>query len=68
MARLLLIAVVIGLLLWLVRRALGAGPRSRSPGGAVGGKLGPPEHLVCGECGNQFNADKNNWICPRCGK
>jgi hypothetical protein len=68
MARLLLIAVVIGLLLWLVRRALGGGPRTRRGGGAASGKLGAPEQLVCGECGAEFDADKHSWICPRCGK
>jgi hypothetical protein len=69
MARLLLTAVVIALLLWAVRRALGAGPvRGRSRRGVPGGKLGPPEQLVCGACGAEFEADKNGWICPKCGK
>jgi hypothetical protein len=68
MVRFLLIAAVIGFLLWLVRRALGAGPRSHRSRGTPGGKLGAPEQLVCGECGVEFEADKNSWICPRCGK
>jgi hypothetical protein len=69
MARLLLTAAVIALLLWAVRRALGAGRRTgRSRGGVPGGKLGAPEQLVCGVCGVEFEADKNGWVCPRCGK
>ena len=69
MARLLLIAAVIGFLLWAVRRALAAGrsPRrgQRVPGA---GKLGAPERLVCGECGVEFDAEKHGWICPHCCK
>lgn len=73
MPRLLLIAAVIALLFWAVRRALGAGPRpSRRGGGRVrvgrrdGSALGPPDQLVCGECGAQFDAEKHAWICPHC--
>lgn len=69
MARFLLIAAVIVLLLWAVRRAIGAGrqprARSRRPGGD---KLGPPEQLICGECGAEFDAEKHGWICPHCRK
>jgi hypothetical protein len=26
----------------------------------------PPERLVCGVCGHEFDPDKSGWICPKC--
>jgi hypothetical protein len=70
MARLLLIAAVILLLLWAVRRALASGqpPRAGKRPAAQGSELGPPDRLVCGECGAQFDAEKHGWVCPHCRK
>lgn len=70
MARLLIIAVVITLLLLGMRRAFAAGRPARRPRArkADGGQLGPPEQLVCGACGAEFDADKHGWVCPHCGK
>jgi hypothetical protein len=70
MARLLLIAAVILFLLWAVRRALSSGqpPRARKRPAARGPELGPPDRLVCGECGAQFDAEKHGWACPHCRK
>jgi hypothetical protein len=71
MARLLLIAAVILFLLWAVRRALSSGPPPRARGKrptARGPEIGPPDRLVCGECGAQFDAEKNGWVCPHCRK
>jgi hypothetical protein len=66
--RLLLLVGLVAFLVHAVRRALAAG---REPGGPTprerGGSL-PPERLVCGACGNEFNPDKSGWICPKCGK
>lgn len=66
--RLLLLVGLVAFLVHAVRRALAAG---REPGGTPprerGGSL-PPERLVCGACGNEFNPDQSGWICPKCGK
>jgi hypothetical protein len=69
MSRLLLIAVVVVLLLWAVRRAIGAGRNPNARGGGKAGKpLEPPARLICGECGAEFDAERHGWICPRCRK
>ncbi len=26
----------------------------------------PPERLVCGACGAEFDPEKSGWICPKC--
>jgi rubrerythrin len=78
--RLLLLGLLIAFLVHAVRRALAAGRehagRGRRPdggggdggdGGGGGGSL-PPERLVCGACGHEFNPEQSGWICPKCGK
>lgn len=66
--RLLLLAGLVAFLVHAIRRAIGA---SREVGAgdprARGGAL-PPDKLVCGACGQEFEPDKSGWICPKCGK
>lgn len=67
--RLLLLVGLVAFLVHAMRRALAAG---REAGGSPpprerGGSL-PPERLVCGACGAEFNPDQSGWICPKCGK
>jgi hypothetical protein len=77
--RLLLLGLLVAFLVHAVRRALAAGREQRArrsrPGGSNeehdaqdrGGSL-PPERLVCGACGHEFNPEQSGWICPKCGK
>jgi len=81
--RLLLLGMLVAFLVHAVRRALAAGrdQRARGPrpnGGEPGGGDGqgrregagslPPDRLVCGACGHEFNPEQSGWICPKCGK
>ena len=71
MARLVIVVSLIAFVIWTVRRSrrqseqieerLREMRRGARP-------IGPPEQLVCGECGTAFEPDKSGWICPKCGK
>jgi rubrerythrin len=76
--RLLLLGLLVAFLVHAVRRALAAGREQRArrsrPGEPErddaedrGGSL-PPDRLVCGACGHEFNPEQSGWICPKCGK
>jgi hypothetical protein len=67
--RLLLLFGLVAFLVHSVRRALTAGRQADGPRQPRerGGSL-PPERLVCGACGSEFNPDQSGWICPKCGK
>jgi hypothetical protein len=75
--RLLLLGLLVAFLVHAVRRALAAGreqnARGPRPGGDGEGRRDgtgslPPDRLVCGACGHEFNPEQSGWICPKCGK
>lgn len=81
--RLLLLGLLVAFLVHAVRRALAAGREQRArrsrPAGGDGARDGeddvrdrggslPPDRLVCGACGHEFNPEQSGWICPKCGK
>lgn len=67
--RVLLLGLLVAFLVHAIRRALAAArdPGGRPPRSERGGSL-PPERLVCGACGQEFDPEQNGWICPKCGK
>jgi len=75
--RLLLLGLLVAFLVHAVRRALAAGREQKARGPRPGGDdegrrdgVGslPPDRLVCGACGHEFNPEHSGWICPKCGK
>ena len=72
--RLLLLGLLVAFLVHAVRRALAAGRQRRGRGpranrdeeGDSDGR--PPQRLVCGACGHEFDAEQSGWLCPKCGK
>jgi hypothetical protein len=74
MTRFVLTLTVIILFLVALRR-LGSASPPRADGGGSGSKpparpapRGAPRALVCGDCGTQFEPNKDGWVCPSCGK
>jgi hypothetical protein len=69
MARLLIVVALLVFVMVATRRMLrenrGTGRRRRDSGPRP---AGPPERLVCGVCGMEFDPEKSGWICPKCGK
>jgi hypothetical protein len=70
--RLLIIVALIAGLGLMVRRAVKAAMHDGSPKPpppkdwrARRPNL-PPERLVCGACGHEFDPEKSGWICPKC--
>jgi rubrerythrin len=71
MARLLIVVALIVFVVLAARRALlKARAQAQRPHrtGDERRPIGPPERLVCGACGTEFEPDKSGWICPKCGK
>jgi rubrerythrin len=72
MTKLLIVLGLIAFVLLNLRRARKEAERARAlrRSRATAGErpLGPPQQLVCGECGTEFEPDKSGWICPKCGK
>ena len=71
MMRLLIVAGLILFVVIATRRArneAGKEPRRRRKSGSGRRSIGPPERLVCGACGTEFDPEESGWICPKCGK
>jgi len=70
MSRFLLGIVAIVVLGLFIRSALIAAMKEAKPGlkPRKGGPNLPPDRLVCGVCGKEFDPDTTGWICPSCGK
>ena len=65
---LLAIAAIVALGLMVRGALLAAMKETKSGPRARRGPNLPPERLVCGVCGKEFDPDATGWICPSCGK